>query len=523
LVCGTTGEKVSKGKREEFVDWYTMDLEKKQSTQYEIWKDKILVTYTKDGAYIYFLYIKNKSFSRSFAEQASSGNLPIETGGFFRSYTIVKLNPVTGDVQQFDGSLKRTMQATEMKVKDGIVYLVGSGGPADGEVAAIAAISAPLMFVPFFLVKFQYKPFMVQIDMKEDQPVALLTFHKKYGKGYSTIVGFDLDLEENNLLVSTVNNQGTALTTKTSTNEKRGKPRKVKFPKSKIIASMRTKSQDNNWVFAGVYKKQEGIFSLYRSGFSEGLFVGGTRNGKATFSSIIPYQRLNSLQFAFDIAKSGVVLDPSQSKKKAEKVKDGSNILLSVLFHDIVLLDDTVIVVGEVYYPHTHIEQRMVQGSGGNVRVVPVPILDGYKRVGVILFALDAKGNLLWNQAVPIQNGINSMDRTTKLKYHVANDGTIGVSFADGNTIKTATFKMDEPVSIEEVVTFESARRNEKPKVKASKLKTVLNGYEDDDSYLFEPAVEYWTGNSFLEYGVHRSPNKNSKKKELYLQKISLD
>jgi len=144
-----------------------------------------------------------------------------------------------------------------------------------------------------------------------------------------------------------------------------------------------------------------------------------------------------------------------------------------------------------------------------------VVVFDGYKYMGVVVFALDLKGNMKWENGVRVSNGPLSFYKDYKYKITEQEDAGIKILYSDGKLIKSATVYSDDAVDYGEDI-----RVNE-----ASKSKKKKNN-DDDGGFA---TVDYWYDDYFIAYG-HFQAEKDKKSKDkkkikpvYYLNKIEIE
>ena len=523
LVTYIKNTKPIKGMTEIFVDKYDQDLVKqKKTTKFQIKKGYDFVNYTKDSDFIYFLYAKKRGgpYALAFRYGSSVDQLAVSPS-FFKEYTIVKFNPNTAEVQTYSGKYDRKFGASTFQVKHGIVYLGGTAGRTFWGNAKFYIILAPIWWVPVIFYKQSYKPCILSINMNEAYPSTKDLYMKEYGKGFTRISSLDINEPENefNMFITSIRKRKTALSYNTIKDDVIGKEEKIKFPKEKVLTYVKSKTVGKTKLYAGVYRSKEGITKGERNDgkISEGLAIGMSSNSKTVFNALIPYNKFQNISFVFNA---------HHDQKKEVKRKVDADIVMSVLFHDILVKDDRVIYMGEMYYRHTHIEmvtEMVTESDGrGGIRSYPAPVFDGYKRKGILVFAVDLKGKLLWDNAIEIVDGTNSEELIPKIVFREQEDSSIYAVYGDGATVKTALFNGgDMPVIVNKKV-FASGKKA----IKLSKKETKQSLFTPPVIEEFhESTLEYWFDDYFIEYGevVGMAKDSQKKNKVFYLNKIDLN
>jgi hypothetical protein len=217
-------------------------------------------------------------------------------------------------------------------------------------------------------------------------------------------------------------------------------------------------------------------------------------------------------------------------EKKAKKGKE-MVMNMSVHFHNILLRDEEIILMGETYYPSYHTEVVYEIDANGRMRPRTVVVFDGYKFFGVVTFAIDYKGNLLWDNGASISDGPLSFFLNYKFKFIEQENDAIKVIYSDGGYIKSVTLnKADKPVYGKETSINTGKKGDSKVSTKKSTKNTKIN--TDTDVKNYSSSVEYWYDNYFIAYGEQAIKNTSKEKKAkgekkkrqvFYLNKIEIE
>lgn len=509
---------IVKGIREVSIDMYDRDLNKQKRTDFTISKQFSLLRHIRDSDNIYLLYTQPKSYG-------GSGNHPPPFfDSYFRRFTIIKYNIKTAAIDEFPGALSQTFQLSDLKVINGTVYMGGAAGITDFQQAAMIVGSIPLLFIPAVVGGRPYKPSVVTVNTNEMDAAPHQTYAREFGSGYTNITAFGVNEFDNeyNALITTHNGKGRGLIYKDLKEKRKNKPVKIKGVQDKNVYNVKMQTDDTRQIYSGMYA---GYGEFFEKPFtSQGILVGMIDNSKSVFNHYLPYSKFKSIKYILsDKEEKHIQKEEKRAKTKKKKLR-GTNILLSVVMHDALVLDDKIIYMGELCQPHTHIEMVTVGGMNNQVTVA-MPIKDGDKRVGILVFAVDLKGNLLWENSIPIKNGTNAAEWGPKVKFSKYADSSIRVWYQDDESIKSAVFNSDSTPVLEELVSFTTAAVADTVHYKQSVLKDIISGQQDE--LYFESTIEHWYGENFIEYGEQLIPGKTSKAVELrkkrrvlYLQKI---
>lgn len=490
----TYSKKAKGGMQQITLENYDTDLHKQQTSDFTLDKDFSLANHTQDSEYVYFLYAEHKQFG------GSSNYSPPSWVTFFKDYVLIKYNIQTAAIQQFPGSLEDIFQTYDFSVRKGIVSLGGaSGSPTSG-----------------------YHPSIISIDTKQPKARPSQFVNNEFKKGFTNIASLNMGETDNRYytLITSHDNNGKGLFYKEIQENSETPNIKITVPKDRMISKLNIQSIHSRQIYSGIYRlEDDAMLAFTRRPYStQGIVVGMLSKSTPVFNQCIPYTKFKSIDFAFDEAERKEIEQTSKKGKDA-------NLLLSMIVQGVVSEQDKIIFMAELIQPHTHMEEAVVGTSAGPVNVMS-PTFDGYKRIGILVFAVDLKGNILWDKCVPITNGTISTDFTPAALFKYYQDNSIRVWYEDQTSIKTALFKQDAPPVSEQTYTYTTAKtvntqlETDQDQPKKSSNKKVEELY-------FESTVEHWYGGYFIQYGEQEITGKAFKAKQLrkeriivYLQKI---
>lgn len=352
---------------------------KLDTTLAEVWKTNI--TASKDFEYInychqdtllYLLYIKNYA------------------------YEIVTINLISGENSSIKGiSEHKQMFVEDFKIVGNLAVWGGCLPPSDAKVLLKTGLSLlffPLLFVPNFIP--DKNAFAMSVDLQTAR-------NKNYSfnfKGFSSVTDITSDSANFNgcMFVKNTNGKNTNLFVQDLT-ETGARARSLKLnpvsPKYSLINGKIGYDLDSKKVIIGTYTKGN------NSG-AQGFYFSAIKNGKQDF---IQYHSFSKLSNFFNyLGEKG---KEKMTEKLESKKKNGKDLSLNynLLLHDILVGNGTFKVIAESYYAQYRTDFRTIWINGRPVQQM-YDIFDGWRFSHAVVACFDTKGNLLWNDWLPIIN-----------------------------------------------------------------------------------------------------------------------
>lgn len=261
---------------------------------------------------------------------------------------------------------------------------------------------------------------------------------------------------------------------------------------------------------------------------SNGVFVSKLVNGKQQF---IKYYNFTDFTQFHDLINSLVSKWHAKriTKKKENTEKKGGefNLNYNLLVHDVICINDTYIMVAELYYPEYHTETQYNHDKGklttskhnttstynpaiDKSQQVQVQVFDGYRYTHTIVAGFNGDGDLLWDNSFEIFN-ILTMNLKHQVQAVAQPDNTLLLTYNWNGYIHTKIIKGGSVISHKQSEPIETSYADDK----------VKSNREED--------VEFWYDNVILAHGIQQIKNKTESKqknvqknrKVLYLNKIS--
>ncbi len=184
-------------------------------------------------------------------------------------------------------------------------------------------------------------------------------------------------------------------------------------------------------------------------------------------------------------------------KKKKKKEKRGKELFFNYLIadHEIKVLEDGYLFLGEAYYPTYRTESYTTYVNGSPVTRTRT-VFDGYQYTHAVLARFDKMGKMEWGQTF-------EMNPQTKPYYakrfistpEVVDDG-ISMVFASGSKIYTKVVN-EEGITIDD---------EESEQIELQK--------EGDEIKYSSSNLDYWYKDFFLAYGYQKIKNKEERGKD---------
>jgi len=153
-----------------------------------------------------------------------------------------------------------------------------------------------------------------------------------------------------------------------------------------IVSVSGCRVADNKIVLTGTYAKS-GLMS-------EGLFFGEVEDNSINYMRYYNFLDLKDfLSYLPERRQEKIV------KKKNKKEAQGKEMSLEYLIadHDVIVLNDGYLFLGEAYYPTYRAETRTTVGPNGTTSTYTVYVFDGYQYTHVVLAKFSLEGELMWD------------------------------------------------------------------------------------------------------------------------------
>ncbi len=471
-----------------------VSFEEDYKTKITINKNYEMLDYQVEGENLFCLFTDDKN----------THNSTFLTDPYFKDYLIVKLNINTKEIKTYSGLLEKALHLKQMLVKNGVVTLAGKIGPTLSDLQMVTCLSACLCYIPLIFYTPSYKPYIVNVDMKNKSGNKKEYLMENYGKGIGEIVDVDQhdSIDEINFTVKHKYKKVSKLTMRTIKGGKLMADVNVKIPQNIELYKGKLNQIDaENKIMVGAY----GPISSMKSGsvnITQGIYVGLMNGNKQKYFKTIAWNKFKNFKVATSRAEDKAI-------KKATKKGKEAKISIQVIFHDVIVKDDETVFFGETYYP-AYETRTEVYFSNGRMQTRTVVVFIGYQYSGTLIFAVGETGELLWDNGFSV-NGPLTFFLRERFKFYETGDNTYTVVYNDGYILKTQTFdKENNTRNFKQVNMGSTDKKGDK----------ITASYTNSD-------IEYWYDDYYIASGSLDVKNKNEKGKNkkrslFYFNKIEL-
>lgn len=440
-----------------------------------------VISYFTDNDFVYFL----------FSEHGATK---------FKNFTIVKVNYKEKESKTYLGMLEKDFYYSKMLVNNGTVHLGGAYGPSDGNILLTECFSALCCYIPKLFIKYKYFPAIINIDMKTKSGTRKEFKMENYQKGTVDFVDMDMadSTDEINFVINHDYKKSNKTFLRTLKANKLGQDLNIKKPNSVQITNSKINTIDASKKIMmgtyGTYGKSESV--------SQGIYTALVDGNKQVYFKTIPWK-------SFKNYKVPMYNKEARNMKKNDKKGKPTDILIQIIFHDVIVKDEETIFFGEAYYPRY--EQRTTTTYvNGRPTTTTVTVFIGYQYSGALVFALDEKGDLLWDNGFNI-NGPLTFYLRERFKFYETGDNQYTVVFNEGLKLRAQTLnKEDNNLEIKEV-DMETASKNDKVKSYYPSGSDILYWYDD-----------YYLATGRLDIKNKTAKGSAKKRNVFYLNKIEL-
>ncbi|MGD9492042.1 MAG: hypothetical protein AB7V36_01660 [Bacteroidales bacterium] len=243
-------------------------------------------------------------------------------------------------------------------------------------------------------------------------------------------------------------------------------------------------------IITGTYAKKGGL--------SEGLFFGEVEEGTVNYIRYYNFLDLKDFLSYLPEKKQDKI-----EKKKAKKEAQGKEMTLDywIADHDVIVLEDGYLFLGEAYYPTYRTETYTTYVNGRPVTQYRT-VFDGYQYTHATLAKYTKDGEMMWDVCFEMNPGYKPFYVKRFIAISEQTATQISMVYTSGNEIVSKTMDFDGNIISDEKWDFiETGNANEKTK------RTFSN-------------VDHWYGNFFLAYGSQVVKNGKEKRKVYFVNKI---
>lgn len=353
----------------------------------------------------------------------------------------------------------------------------------------------------WFQGKVKHKSCLVQIDLNTGKCQISEFIEKRWNKN-TRIVNFQMDPKTNELQVflnSHLSSQQYQLS-QVRVNRSCELCENVQLTgaNDKIITSVSGYDiSSDKTVYTGTYSDNSASRSI-------GLFFAEGNGSKLSFINYINFLDLkNFLSYMTERQQNKI------EKKKARKKAEGKDFSINyyIASHDIIVLPDGYLLIGEAYYP-TYRTTTYTTYSYANGMSMPTTHVtmsfDGYQYTHAFVARFSATGKLLWDQCFEMF----PFEKPYYVKKFIQvsqQQDEIGLVFASRSQLVSKAINFDGTIQKDET------------------RELILSGNENEKTGWTYSTADYWFGNNFLVYGTQKVINTDSKdkRKVFFVNKVT--
>ncbi|PKP05248.1 MAG: hypothetical protein CVU11_00890 [Bacteroidetes bacterium HGW-Bacteroidetes-6] len=248
---------------------------------------------------------------------------------------------------------------------------------------------------------------------------------------------------------------------------------------------------ENKLVITGTYAK--------KGAMSEGLFFGEVEDGTVNYIRYYNFLDLKDFLSYLPEKKQAKI-----EKKKAKKEAVGKELTFDYFIadHDVVVLDDGYLFLGEAYYPTYRTETYTTAGPNGTTVTHTRTVFDGYQYTHAVLAKFSLEGELMWDVCFEMFPNYKPFYVKRFIAISSQTASQISMVFTVGKYIVT------------KIVDFDGGILSDK------KEEIMGTGNESESTKRAFSNIDYWYGNYFLAYGSQVIKNGKEKRKVYFVNKI---
>lgn len=235
-----------------------------------------------------------------------------------------------------------------------------------------------------------------------------------------------------------------------------------------------------------------GTYSDTKSSSSQGLFFCKAQGENIEFIEFYDFLSLDNFLTYLPERRQKKI-----EKKKKKKESKGKELKINYLIadHEIKVLDDGYLFLGEAFYPTYRSESQTSYVNGRPVTTY-TQVFDGYQYTHAVLARFDKKGRMEWDQTFEMYPYYKPYYAKRFISTPDEIDDGISMVFSSGRTIKTKVVDEDGTILKDE----------ESEEIEVEK--------EGDQIKYSTSDLDYWYDDYFLTYGYQKIKNKEEAKRK---------
>jgi hypothetical protein len=249
---------------------------------------------------------------------------------------------------------------------------------------------------------------------------------------------------------------------------------------------------DTKMIFTGTYSKDNLM--------SEGLFFAEMEDGAMSYIRYYNFLDLKDFLSYLSEKKQAKI-----EKKKDKKEAQGKEFAIDyyIADHDVVILDDGYIFLGEAYYP-TYRTETYTTYVNGHPSTSYRTVFDGYQYTHAVVAKFSKEGEMMWDVCFEMWPGYKPFYVKRFIAISDQTASSISMVFTSGNSIVSKSVDFDGNI------------------INDRKWDMMETGQEGDKAKLTNSNIDYWYENYFLAYGsqVVKNTEDKSRRKVYFVNKI---
>lgn len=269
-----------------------------------------------------------------------------------------------------------------------------------------------------------------------------------------------------------------------------------------IINASASRVSENKIIVSGTYSKTK------RS--SEGLFFSEIENGTMNYIQYYNFLEMKDFLSYLPERKQEKI-----EKKKSKKEKKGKELSYSynIADHDIMILEDGYLFLGEAYYPTYRTETYVTYTTINGITTPQMQyrqVFDGYYYTHAVLTKFDMEGNLLWDICFEMRPRSKPFYVKRFIAVSEQTENVINMFFSSSNRLTYKSVDFDGNV------------------IQDDNWEILETGKDGDKSKWASSNIDYWYKNYFITYGRQKIKNKSNsedrgKRIVYYINKIGIE
>lgn len=253
-----------------------------------------------------------------------------------------------------------------------------------------------------------------------------------------------------------------------------------------IVSISASAISNGKYIFTGTY-------STKHTDMSEGIFFCKGQKSEIDFIKFYNFTDLSEFLTYLPKRRQEKII-----KKKNRKAAKGKELKINyrIADHDVILLNDGYLLLGEAYYPTTttttYTTTSTVNGHTAT-QTHTRTVFDGYKYTHAVLAKFNNNGDLLWDKTFEMLPAYKPFTIKRFISIAEKNENMIKMVFANKNNIVSKSIGYNGFV-IQDV-----------------ESELIETGYKGDKSKHAFTNIDYWYDNYFLAYGNQTIKNKKDK------------